>query len=57
MRFAINSHLLLSECRGFHNQGIHHSNWLRSKPDDAKLAGAVLTTVELALESESAKIA
>ena len=40
---------------GYQNRAIFCSNWLRQKPDDAKLARAVLTMVERDLESETRK--
>ena len=49
--------LRLSELRGYHNWVRYCSNWLREKPNDANLTRAVLvlTTAELALESETTK--
>ena len=49
--------LQLSERRGYHNQAIYYSNWLKWKPDGTKLARTKLTTAELAFESETAKFA
>ena len=44
-------------CRGHPNQALHYSNWLKWKPDDTKLAGAVLTTGKLAWENETITVA
>ena len=47
--FAIDHHfmIVLFEFRGYHNQAIYYTNWLRQKPDNAKLVRALLTTAKL----------